>query len=112
MPPPEVALVRPLRQVASFGCLRRNSPLLCWGVTQDVTRRDFGVVMGAYFCQKCLISLVPGERIELPTNGLQNRCSTAELTRQKANIGAFHMAPLPSYAAAATILLPFRSLFV
>jgi hypothetical protein len=25
---------------------------------------------------------VPGERIELPTNGLQNRCSTAELTRQ------------------------------
>jgi RES domain-containing protein len=25
--------------------------------------------------------LVPGERIELPTNGLQNRCSTAELTR-------------------------------
>ena len=27
------------------------------------------------------ILLVPGERIELPTNGLQNRCSTAELTR-------------------------------
>ena len=26
--------------------------------------------------------LVPGERFELPTNGLQNRCSTAELTRQ------------------------------
>jgi hypothetical protein len=25
--------------------------------------------------------VVPGERIELPTNGLQNRCSTAELTR-------------------------------
>jgi hypothetical protein len=25
---------------------------------------------------------VPGERIELPTNGLQNRCSTAELTRR------------------------------
>jgi hypothetical protein len=24
---------------------------------------------------------VPGERFELPTNGLQNRCSTAELTR-------------------------------
>jgi hypothetical protein len=31
--------------------------------------------------RKCLILLVPGERIELPTNGLQNRCSTAELTR-------------------------------
>ena len=33
-------------------------------------------------CKKSLILLVPGERIELPTNGLQNRCSTAELTRQ------------------------------
>jgi hypothetical protein len=29
---------------------------------------------------------VPGERIELPTNGLQNRCSTAELTRHAAHI--------------------------
>jgi hypothetical protein len=28
-----------------------------------------------------LILLVPGEGIEPPTNGLQNRCSTAELTR-------------------------------
>ena len=26
---------------------------------------------------------VPDERFELPTNGLQNRCSTAELTRHK-----------------------------
>jgi hypothetical protein len=26
--------------------------------------------------------VVPGERIELPTRGLQNRCSTTELTRQ------------------------------
>ena len=25
--------------------------------------------------------MVPTERIELPTNGLQNRCSTAELRR-------------------------------
>jgi hypothetical protein len=32
-------------------------------------------------CEKSPILLVPGERIELPTNGLQNRCSTAELTR-------------------------------
>ncbi len=31
--------------------------------------------------RKCAVFLVPGERIELPTNGLQNRCSTAELTR-------------------------------
>jgi hypothetical protein len=30
--------------------------------------------------------LVPGERIELPTNGLQNRCSTAELTRLVARL--------------------------
>ena len=28
-----------------------------------------------------LVLLVPGERFELPTNGLQNRCSTTELTR-------------------------------
>ena len=35
---------------------------------------------------KLLILLVPGERIELPTNGLQNRCSTAELTRQINNL--------------------------
>jgi hypothetical protein len=38
-----------------------------------------------------LILLVPGEGIEPPTNGLQNRCSTAELTRltrrRKAAIG-------------------------
>jgi hypothetical protein len=32
---------------------------------------------------KLLISLVPVERIELPTFGLQNRCSTAELNRHK-----------------------------
>ncbi len=34
--------------------------------------------------EKSLISLVPDERIELPTNGLQNRCSTAELIRLRA----------------------------
>src|SRR5262249_60480285 len=34
-------------------------------------------------CQKVPILLVPGEGIEPPTNGLQNRCSTAELTRQR-----------------------------
>ncbi len=27
--------------------------------------------------------MVPGEGLEPPTNGLQNRCSTAELTRQR-----------------------------
>ena len=30
--------------------------------------------------------LVPGERFELPTNGLQNRCSTTELTRHHEGI--------------------------
>ena len=33
------------------------------------------------FPPKSLILLVPGKRIELLTFGLQNRCSTAELTR-------------------------------
>ena len=28
-------------------------------------------------------SLVPGEGLEPPTNGLQNRCTTAVLTRQR-----------------------------
>jgi hypothetical protein len=31
--------------------------------------------------EKCLENMVPVERIELPTFGLQNRCSTAELNR-------------------------------
>jgi hypothetical protein len=31
--------------------------------------------------QQSMIVLVPGERIELPTFGLQYRCSTAELPR-------------------------------
>ena len=33
------------------------------------------------FPAKLLFLLVPAERIELPTFGLQNRCSTAELSR-------------------------------
>jgi hypothetical protein len=40
-------------------------------------------------------ALVPGERIELPTNGLQNRCSTAELTRPQGSlVFATHSQPL------------------
>src|SRR5688572_6443314 len=35
-----------------------------------------------YFCRVCM---VPGEGIEPPTNGLQNRCSTAELARRPVN---------------------------
>src|ERR1700690_432274 len=42
--------------------------------------------------------LVPGERIELPTNGLQNRCSTAELTRLECT--AISLARLPQAAPA------------
>jgi hypothetical protein len=49
------------------------------GVTQERNRQ-------AGFSAKCLILLVPVERIELPTFGLQNRCSTAELNRLKALI--------------------------
>jgi hypothetical protein len=29
------------------------------------------------------VNLVPAERFELPTNGLQNRCSTTELSRRR-----------------------------
>jgi hypothetical protein len=37
---------------------------------------------GAREDQWCSEKVVPVERIELPTFGLQNRCSTAELNRQ------------------------------
>jgi hypothetical protein len=37
--------------------------------------------------------LVPGERFELPTNGLQNRCSTTELTRQINKINELDFTP-------------------
>jgi hypothetical protein len=29
------------------------------------------------------VNVVPAERFELPTNGLQNRCSTTELSRRR-----------------------------
>jgi hypothetical protein len=35
-----------------------------------------------------LLKLVPVERIELPTFGLQNRCSTAELYRPRCSLRA------------------------
>ena len=41
---------------------------------------------------------MPGEGIEPPTNGLQNRCSTAELTRLE--MTAISVAALPQVAAA------------
>jgi hypothetical protein len=36
---------------------------------------------GLHCVRKLVQMLVPVERIELPTFGLQNRCSTAELNR-------------------------------
>jgi hypothetical protein len=41
-----------------------------------------GFLLSTQMSLNYLISLVPGERFELPTNGLQNRCSTTELTRR------------------------------
>jgi hypothetical protein len=40
----------------------------------------------AYMLLQAAERVVPGERFELPTNGLQNRCSTTELTRQINNL--------------------------
>ena len=40
--------------------------------------------------------LVPAERFELPTNGLQNRCSTTELSRHR-KIGARGLAGYKLY---------------
>jgi hypothetical protein len=48
---------------------------------QTLPRADLRVGVASKLVSKLLISLVPGERFELPTNGLQNRCSTTELTR-------------------------------
>src|SRR5262249_54898949 len=53
--------------------------------------------------------LVPGERFELPTNGLQNRCSTTELTRQGfETVEPFHPRREQNRLVA-TALLPFIS---
>ena len=50
--------------------------------------------------------MVPGERIELPTNGLQNRCSTAELTRLSVVFAGAYTSGHSGKSAPATILLP------
>jgi hypothetical protein len=50
-------------------------------VPQDVNFAFRESYRGGGTSAKSLISLVPGEGLEPPTNGLQNRCSTAELTR-------------------------------
>src|SRR5262245_34753191 len=53
--------------------------------------------------------LVPGERFELPTNGLQNRCSTTELTRQAYGSIELFCSLRKNKTAFATALLPFIS---
>jgi hypothetical protein len=45
------------------------------------------------------VLLVPVERIELPTFGLQNRCSTAELNRQAKQLHVFTKVTLPPFTA-------------
>ena len=55
--------------------VRLRFNLLCCNAVATIT------ALNSRAPYKALILLVPGERIELPTNGLQNRCSTAELTR-------------------------------
>ncbi len=47
---------------------------------------------------------VPGERFELPTNGLQNRCSTTELTRHVFAFLARKVGRLPPYRQRASRL--------
>jgi hypothetical protein len=51
-------------------------------------------------------TLVPVERIELPTFGLQNRCSTAELNRQAVETIKNFLAINSAITLVATILLP------
>jgi hypothetical protein len=67
---------------ARWGCLKKLNEI-SGGIFQsrsetDVQRNGRKIRELQRFCFK---GLVPGERIELPTFGLQNRCSTAELTR-------------------------------
>jgi hypothetical protein len=50
--------------------------------------------------------VVPGERFELPTNGLQNRCSTTELTRQASENLRNFLFSWGRRTKFATILLP------
>ena len=55
--------------------------------------------------------MVPGERIELPTFGLQNRCSTAELTRRDSADQILRLIPKCNPQGSAIELLPNGSRF-
>jgi hypothetical protein len=52
--------------------------------------------------------LVPGERFELPTNGLQNRCSTTELTRHSGTLCTSENKLLPEFHRGATFSIRFE----
>jgi hypothetical protein len=63
-------------------------------------------------CKKSTLVMVPGERIELPTNGLQNRCSTAELTRLEGpNFNGLRLPFALPFTRFATGLLPSAAVF-
>jgi hypothetical protein len=54
-------------------------PIGCGSASDRLSERR---TMGVCMVRRRRHEVVPGERFELPTNGLQNRCSTTELTRQ------------------------------
>ena len=68
-------LKKRLAPVPSGGCLPAGARAWVVGPTSV----SFAIKWLAF---SKVLPMVPGERIELPTNGLQNRCSTAELTRR------------------------------
>jgi hypothetical protein len=74
-----IVFLPPVVAIMSHGFAARHcKPLKRNGNGCNNVRQGLGT--GKF--RKCPILLVPGERFELPTNGLQNRCSTTELTRQ------------------------------
>src|SRR5262249_22913091 len=68
---------RPGRREAAC-CHLRSSNLRS---AQDLPSAIFGQICNLEIRSKSLILLVPGAGFEPATNGLQNRCSTTELTR-------------------------------
>jgi hypothetical protein len=60
---------------------RGDQSFCVWAFEHQLRQRNLQQSPMKKVRPKCPILLVPGERIELPTTGLQNRCSTAELTR-------------------------------
>src|SRR5262245_4184609 len=75
---------------------RGRPTVVLFVVPLDRLPRDWCAYCAPRIAQKALISwafVVPGEGIEPPTNGLQNRCSTAELTRHIKNLYSAASAP-------------------